>query len=82
MIRIMSHFNKLSGILSFELSKPKGMPLHKETTFERVFRSKNSILTEIFFERVTYHSDHVNNFQPLNLQVCQIIKDFFILKVG
>ena len=31
---------------------------------------------------MTHYSDHVNNFEPLNLQFCQIIKDFFILKVG
>ena len=43
MIRKIGGFNRLTGTLSFELSKPKRMPFHKEHTFERLSRAQNSM---------------------------------------
>ena len=36
-------FNRLKGTFDFEPSKPERMLLHKELTFEKLYKAQNSI---------------------------------------
>ena len=81
MIRIISHFNGLSETLSFEPSKLKRMPLHKEPTFEKLSMAQK---LDVFLNQVCMinFSGHVKIFNCLNVLFGQFTPNFILYKLG
>ena len=77
MIKIISHFNSLSGTLSLEPSNSKRMPLNKGPIFEALSRAQNSMYHLICWNGLLFWS--LDQSQTLKPTIWTNNKDFFIL---